>query len=232
MRFPTPLIPGTLLRRYQRFLADVRLSDGSVITAHCANSGSMLQMCEPGSAVMLSPASNPARRTRWDWQMIWVNGAWAGINTAIPNILLREGFESGIVPEFREYESIRMEVPYGERSRVDAVLSGRRGLFYVEAKNVTLVENGCARFPDAVTARGTKHLDELTAVIRSGHRAAMFFLVQRPDADRVGTAGNIDPVYAARIRAARRAGVEIIAWRARVTPEGVFLECPLPFTEE
>ncbi len=231
MRFPSPLIPGTLLRRYKRFLADVRLADGSVVTAHCANSGAMLQVSDPGSAVMLSPAANPARRTRWDWQMIEVNGDWAGVNTAAPNILLREGFETGAIPEFREYESIRMEVPYGERSRVDAVLYRPGSQFYVEAKNVTLVEEGCARFPDAVTARGSKHLDELAAVVRAGNRAAMFFLVQRHDADRVGTAGHIDPVYAARLREARGAGVEIIAWRARVTPEGIFLECPLPFEE-
>ena len=232
MIFPAPLIPGELLRRYQRFLADVRLADGSVVTAHCSNSGSMLQMCAPGSAVMLSPASNLSRRTRWDWQMIRVNGDWAGVNTAVPNLLLREGFETGVVKEFQGYETIRMEVPYGQGSRVDAVLSGPSGQFYVEAKNVTLVEEGCARFPDAVTARGTKHLADLADVVRSGGRAAMFFLVQRHDADRVGTAGRIDPVYASRLREVRREGVEIIAWRARVSPEGVFLECPLPFTEE
>ncbi len=230
MRFSAPLTPGTLIRRYQRFLADVRLEDGAVVVAHCTNTGTMLQMAEPGSPVLLSPAKNPLRRTRWDWQLVMVNDRWAGVNTTVPNLLLREGFETGLVPEFRGYSAIRMEAPYGAGSRVDALISGPEGLFYVEAKNVTLVEEGCALFPDAVTVRGTKHLDELAAMVREGHRAAVFFLVQRMDAECVGTAAHIDPVYAARLAEVNAAGVEILPWRALVSPEGVFLDHPLPFT--
>ncbi len=189
----------------------------------------MLQVAEPGSPVMLSPATNPLRRTRWDWQLVRVNGLWAGINTSVPNILLREGFETGAIPEFRAYDSIRMETPYGAGSRVDALLSGPEGLFYVEAKNVTLLEGGCALFPDAVTARGAKHLDELASMAREGRRAAVFFLVQRIEADCAGIAAHIDPVYAGRLERALGEGVEALAWRARITPEEISLDRPLPF---
>ena len=229
MRFPAPLTPGILIRRHQRFLADVRREDGSVVTAHCANTGSMLQMAEPGSPVLLSPAANPARRTRWNWELVKVHGLWAGVNTSVPNILFREGFLAGRFPGLEGYDSIRMEVKYGVNSRADAVLSGDRGLMYIEAKNVTLVEQGRALFPDAVTARGAKHLDELTAVVSQGHRAAMFFLSQRMDAEGLGIAEQIDPYYAGRLREAMSAGVEIMAWRARVTPGEITLDCPLPF---
>jgi sugar fermentation stimulation protein A len=230
MRFPVPLTPGALIRRYQRFLADVRLDNGDIVTAHCANTGAMFQVSEPGSRVMLSPARNPLRRTRWDWQLVQVNGLWAGINTSVPNILLREGFDTGIIPEFREYDSIRMETPYGAGSRVDALLSGPKGLFYIEAKNVTLVEEGCALFPDAITARGTKHLDELAAMVRAGHRAAVFFLVQRMEAACAAAAAHIDAVYAARLDQVRKEGVEVMVWKANITPECITLDCPLPFT--
>jgi sugar fermentation stimulation protein A len=178
---------------------------------------------------MLTPADNPARATRWDWQATMVNGLWAGINTSTPNMLVREGFDTGVIPEFHGYESIRAEVPFGEGSRVDAVLSGPRGDFYVEAKNVTLVVGGRALFPDAVTVRGAKHLDELARLTRRGGRAAMFYLVQRMDADSAGPAAHIDPFYRERLAIAVDDGVEIIAWRARTTPEGVFLDRALPF---
>ena len=177
MKLPHPLIHGTLIRRYKRFLADIKLDDGTIVTAHCANTGSMTQVSTPGSRVMISRAVNPNRKTRYDWQLIMVNGHWAGINTAVPNRLLREGFETGVITEFEPYDTIRTEVAYGTGSRADALLSGKNGRMYVEAKNVTLVEKGCALFPDAVTARGTKHLDELIQVVKSGQKAAMFFSV-------------------------------------------------------
>lgn len=229
MRFSTPLIEGVLIRRYQRFLADVRLADGTVVLAHCANTGSMLQMAVPGSRIMLSVVANPERKTQYDWQLTEVAGRWAGINTAVPNILLREAFEQGLIPEFRAYSSFRAEVPYGEHSRADALLSGPSGNLYVEAKNVTLVEDKKALFPDAVTERGLKHLDELIRAISQGHRSTMFFLTQRMDAESIGAAVKIDPVYAARLREASDAGVGIIAWRARVSPEEIVLDRPLPF---
>lgn len=235
MEFTKPLIPGTLIRRYKRFLADVRLDDGTTVTAHCANTGSMMQVSEPGSPVMLSEAENPKRKTRWDWQLVKINGLWAGINTSVPNILLKEGFEKEIIDAFRGYDTIKMEVPYGEKnSRADAMLTGQSGTqkMYVEAKNVTLVENGRALFPDAVTSRGLKHLDELALMVRQGHRAAMFFLSQRMEAESIGIAIHIDPDYAGRIRDVIDQGVEIFAWKANVTPEGIFLDRELPFRIE
>ncbi len=229
VKFSAPLIPGTLIRRYKRFLADVRLESGETVTAHCANTGSMRQMAEPGSPVMLSEAANPERKTRYDWQLVMVGGLWAGINTSAPNILLREGFETGVVPAFRGFDEIRMEVKYGVNSRADALLAGPDGRCYVEAKNVTLVEDGAALFPDAVTSRGAKHLDELSAVVENGDRAVLFLLSQRMDSTAIGIASHIDPYYAERLRAAVYAGVEIVTWRARVSPEEIVLDTAVPF---
>ena len=230
MKFTTTLTPGTLVRRYKRFMADVRLENGTVVTAHCANTGSMMQVSEPGSDVMLSKADNPNRKTQWDWQLVKVNGQWAGINTSVPNILLREGFETGVIPAFDGFDTIKMEVKYGEQnSRADAMLTGPSGVMYVEAKNVTLVENDCALFPDAVTSRGLKHLDELALMVKQGHRAAMFFLSQRMDADCIGIASHIDPDYSRKVKEVIDRGVEIIAWRAKVTIEGITLDRELQF---
>ncbi|MCD6308391.1 MAG: DNA/RNA nuclease SfsA [Candidatus Latescibacteria bacterium] len=229
MKFSKPLIPGTLIRRYKRFLADVALGDGRTVTAHCANTGTMLQVSDPGSPVMLSEAGNPNRKTRYDWQLVKVGGRWAGINTAVPNMLLREGFETGAVHCFRGYDGIRMEVKYGVNSRADALLTGSGGDCYVEAKNVTLVENGLALFPDAVTSRGAKHMDELSSMVMRGDRAVLFLLSQRMDSEGVGIADHIDPYYAERLAAALKSGVEVLAWRAKVTPEDVTLDCELPF---
>lgn len=230
MKLPQPLIPGTLIRRYKRFLADIRLDDGTEVTAHCANTGSMSQVSTPGSRVMISHAANPDRKTRYDWQLIMVDGLWAGINTAVPNKLLREGFETGVIPEFAPYNTIRTEVKYGTGSRADALLNGPCGIMYVEAKNVTLVEDGCALFPDAVTARGAKHLDELIRVVESGHKAAMFYLSQRMEADCIGPASHIDPFYAEKLREAVSSGVSVISWRAKITESEIVLDQPVPFT--
>lgn len=230
MKIPKPIYYGTLIQRYKRFLADVKLDGGDVVTAHCANTGSMSQVSETGSRVVISRAKTTSRKTKYDWQLIEVHGQWAGINTATPNRLLVEGFESGVVPEFNGYDTIRTEVAYGERSRVDAVLSGPGGELYVEAKNVTLVDNdGCALFPDAVTSRGAKHLDELVKMADAGHHAAMFFLSQRMDAVCMGVAAHIDPLYAEKLRFAVSRGVAVISWVANVTEEEVTLGKPLPF---
>lgn len=231
MKLSADRVFGTLVRCYHRFLADVLLDDGKMVTAHCANTGSMAQVSDPGSRVMLTAAMNRARKTRWDWQLIEVNGMWAGVNTAVPNRLLREGFETGAISAFGEYTSIRMEVPFGRGSRVDAVLEGPRGRMYVEAKNVTLVEAGVALFPDAPTERGRKHLRELVSVVSGGERAAMLFVVQRMDAVAAGVAKRIDPDYATVLRAARAAGVELFSWRASISPDEILLDRELPFIE-
>jgi sugar fermentation stimulation protein A len=225
---PQTLIPGRLLRRYKRFLADVELPDGTMVTAHCPNSGSMMGCAAPGSQVLLSSSDNPARKLPYTWELVLADGCWVGINTGLPNRLVREGIEQGIVTELQGYGRIRSEVCYGaERSRIDLLLE-EPGLCYVEVKNVTLVQDGVARFPDAATERGQKHLRELMAMVDSGARSVNFFVVQRADARAVAPADAIDPVYGRLLRRAAAAGVELLAYQARVTPGEIVLCQPLP----
>ena len=228
MKLPHPLTPGLLLRRYKRFLADVELSDGSVITAHCPNSGSMLGCAAPGSRVLLSKSDNASRKYPHTWELVHADDCWVGINTGLPNRLAREGIEQGVVTELQGYERIRQEVCYGaERSRIDLLLE-EPGLCYVEVKNVTLVEDGIARFPDAVTTRGQKHLRELMAMVASGARAVNFFVVQHAGARAVTPADSIDPAYGRLLRQAAKAGVELLAYQASVTPTEIVLCRALP----
>lgn len=224
-----PLVTGTLVKRYQRFLADVRLDDGSLVTAHCPNSGSMRGCATPGSRVWLSRSDRNGRRHPYTWELVWADGVLVGINTAYPNQLVREGIEGGALPMLAGYGTIRSEVPYGvERSRIDLLLEGEQGRCWVEVKNVTLVEGGCALFPDAVTVRGQKHLRELMAMVRQGDRGVIVFVVQRPDAGVVSPADRIDPAYGDLLRRAAREGVEPIACRARVTTTEITLAEILP----
>lgn len=228
MKLQHSLASGRLLRRYKRFLADVELTDGTVITAHCPNSGSMLGCATPGSPVLLSRSGNPSRRYPHTWELVHADDCWIGINTSLPNLLVREGIEQGIVTELQGYERIRQEVCYGsERSRIDLLLEGP-GLCYVEVKNVTLVEDGMARFPDAVTTRGQKHLRELIAMVASGARSVNFFVVQHANATAVAPADSIDPAYGRLLRQAAMAGVELLAYQASVTPTEIVLCRPLP----
>lgn len=230
MKVPSQLIPGRLLRRYKRFMADVELGDGTMVTAHCPNSGSMLGCAVPGSLVLLSRSGNPARKFPYTWELVQADGCWVGINTALPNRLVREGIEQGIVAELQGYELIRQEVCYGsERSRIDLLLEGP-GLCYVEVKNVTLIDGDVARFPDSVTERGQKHLRELMAMVESGARSVNLFVVQRADARTVAPADAIDPAYGRLLRRALEAGVELLAYQARVTPEEIVLSHSLPIS--
>ena len=233
MHFAQPLIEAVLLRRYKRFLADVRLANGDVVTVHTANTGSMLGCAEPGSRVWLSRSDNPARKYALSWEIVeTTTGVLVGINTALPNRLVQEAIENGVLRELQGYDHIRPEVPFGrERSRVDLLLERDAGAArcYVEIKNVTAsLEPGIAVFPDAVSARGSKHLRELMDVVATGQRAVLCFCVQRGDAAEVRPADSIDPLYGATLRQAMRAGVEIIAWRADVTPAAIELRAPLP----
>ena len=228
MNLPEPLFHGTLIRRYQRFLADVQLDDGSLVTAHTPNTGSMLGCARPGSRVVLSKSGNPARKYAHSWELVHTDGVWVGINTLLPNRLVREGIENGAIAELAGYREIRSEVAYGTGSRIDLLLSGDAGRCYVEVKNVTLVEEGSALFPDAVTARGQKHLRELMEVVRLGHRGVTVFVVQRGDGERVRPADAIDPAYGALLREAAQAGVELLAYRAEVTLNRVHLNLRLP----
>lgn len=227
MRLP-PLVAGTLVKRYKRFLADVTLEDGSLVTVHCPNSGSMMGCATPGSRVLLSRSSSSTRKYPFGWEMVQADGFWIGINTGLPNRLTREAIEGGTVGELQGYATIRPEVPYGERSRIDLLLEGSAGRCFVEVKNVTLVESGRALFPDAVTTRGQKHLRELMRVVREGDRGVIFFTVQRGDGNSVSPADMIDPEYGRLLRLAMENGVEALAYRATVTPEEIKLAGRLP----
>lgn len=229
MQFPDPLQRGTLIKRYKRFLTDVELDGGDVVVAHCANPGSMLSVNEPGSEVWLSPARNPERKLRWSWELIKVGDGLVGINTSHPNGLVEEGIVDGTIAELQGYANLRREVKYGKNSRIDILLEdgdepGAKPKCYVEVKNVTMrrdLAGGPAEFPDSVTSRGAKHLVELADMVADGHRAVMMYLVQRGDADSFAIADDIDPGYAAGLKAAIKAGVEVLCYACDVTPEGV-----------
>jgi sugar fermentation stimulation protein A len=232
MRFQTPLVPARLLRRYKRFLADCRLDDGREVTAHVANPGAMLGLKEEGLRIWLEPNDDPKRKLKWAWRLVeHQGGQFTGVDTGLPNRLLRAALEAGQVPGLQGYESIRPEVAYGRGSRIDFLLSGAgRPDCYVEVKSVTLSRQpGLAEFPDSVTARGAKHLAELAQVAEQGARAVMLYLVQRSDARRVTLAADLDPAYARAFAAAQAAGVEALALGCHITPEAVTPGRLLPF---
>ncbi len=224
--YPADLIQGTLIRRYKRFLADIKLETGETVTAHCCNPGAMLGLNSPGSKVWVSESDNPKRKLRYSWELIEVElgegPALVGINTARPNTLAAAALGQGAIPELAGYGEIRREVRYGTNSRVDFLLRDDRGsTCHVEVKNVHLMRRaGLAEFPDTVTTRGTKHLAELAAIAIAGGRAAMLYLIQRNDARAFAIAADFDPAYAAGLRAAKEAGVEVLAYRCGPTLAG------------
>lgn len=234
MKFPDPLIPGSLIKRYKRFLSDIRLEDGAVVTAHCANSGSMMGLTEPGSAVWLSPARNPDRKLKYTWELASGGGGLVGINTSLPNGIVADAVAAGKIAELSGYASQRREVKYGKNSRIDLLLEDpERPKCYVEVKNVTLKRGdgeagGVAEFPDAVTARGAKHLVELSDMVAEGHRAVMVYLVQRQDCAIFDVAADIDPAYADALTEARKRGVETLCYSCKVSPEEIVVDKPLP----
>ncbi len=233
MKFPTSLVHATLIRRYKRFLADVRLDDGEEITVHLANSGAMLGTAEPGMEVWLSPASNPDRKLKWNWEMVVVDGHLVGVNTAHPNLIIAESVRDGLIPELAGYDSIRREVKYGVNSRIDLLLEApSRPKCWVEVKNVHLKRGDWAEFPDAVTARGTKHLAELRDRVAAGERAVMVYLVQRGDCVGFRPAADIDPIYAAALAQSMRDGVEAICYICHLTLGGIAIGGPLPISVE
>lgn len=229
MKFSGPLTKGRLLKRYKRFLADVELEDGSVIVAHCANSGSMLGCADPGSIVYLSPNQNPKAKLDWRWEMIDIGGSLVGINTSHPNRLVEAAIEDGTIVELQDYTSMRREVKYGQNSRIDILLEDP-GLCYVEVKSVTLKIGEEAQFPDSVTTRGAKHLRELTQMVADGHRAVMVYLVQRSDCTHFRPAADIDPTYAIELIAAKKAGVEILCYQCSLTPSAIEVVGPMAYT--
>lgn len=227
MRFDPPLVEARVLGRRKRFLADVELADGTLDVAHCANSGRMTACLVPGGRVLLSPSTNPKRKLQWSWEV-----AFAGadgdvavlVHTGRPNSIVVEGITAGRVPALDGYGRLRTEVKYDENSRCDIVLEepppahAATGRCYVEVKNVTLWTGGrTGAFPDAVSARGRKHLEALTRVVQGGERAVLLYLVSRADIDVVRPADDIDPAYGTALRAAAAAGVEVLAVRAVIS---------------
>ncbi len=237
MRFPTPLVPATLTRRYKRFLADVVLPGGEEVTVHVANPGAMTGLAAPGARVWLTKSNNPKRKLPWSWELVEVDFGGGrelvGVNTGHPNGVVAEALAAGLIPELTGYASVRREVCYGRNSRVDLLLGDpARPPCYVEIKNVHLMrQQGLAEFPDAVTARGAKHLDELSAMVAAGCRAVMLFLIQIGSAERFALAADIDPTYARAFARARAAGVEAVAWRCAVTAHGIDCARPVPIDD-
>lgn len=238
MRFSTPLLPGRLIRRYKRFLADITLDSGEDITAHCPNPGAMLGLKDPGLRVWVEPVSDPRRKLRFGWKLAELDGGHlAGIDTTLPNRVIKDSLAARAIPEFTAYGTVRPEVRYRDTSRVDFLLT-EPGLpdLYLEIKNVHLRRDSqgpetWAEFPDCVTARGAKHLGDLTAMAAAGHRAMVLYLVQRTDCTHMRLAGDIDPAYAAAARLAEAAGVEFLCYGTRISLDGVQLGQRLPVAD-
>jgi len=228
MQFNQELQPGILIKRYKRFLADIELTDKKVLTVHCPNTGSMLGCSEPGSQVLISRSDNPGRKYPHTLEMVQAGSAWVGVNTSRTNKLVREALEKKVVKEFGRLDSIVQEVKTSAGTRLDFLLEREDTRIYMEVKNCSLAENRAAMFPDAITARGTKHLHELSALKKQGHMAAVFFCVQRGDADYFMPAHHIDPVYAETLVNVASAGVMVLAYQADVNPREITIARKLP----
>ena len=230
VEFPKHLVKGTLVQRYKRFFADVVLeATGETVTAHCANTGSMRTCGAPGDTVYLLHSDDPKRKLRFSWELTSTADGFVGVNTARPNQVVEAAVRGGLVAELAGYGTVRPEVKYGTNSRIDLRLEAPgRPPCYVEIKNATLLEGEHVRFPDAVTERGLKHLRELELVAQKGERAVLFFFVNRPEGRAVGPADRIDPAYGQALREARANGVEILAYRARPSLQGITLGAAVP----
>lgn len=232
MKFEHKLIPGRLIKRYKRFLADIQLDDGTVITAHCANSGSMLGLKEEGSRVWVAPQTSPKAKLRYKWELVEADETLVGINTAYPNGLVEQAIQEGTITELQDYQDLRREMKYGENSRIDIFLSGstlKEPDCYVEVKSVTLSrQKGIAEFPDSVTIRGAKHLRELSQMVADGHRAMMVYLIQRQDCHEFRIAADIDPAYAKALEEALYMGVEATCYSCNLSPKEIIVEKRIP----
>jgi len=230
MLLPSPLRTGRLVKRYKRFLADIALDDGRAVTAHCANPGSMLGVAIEGAKVWAHEHGDPNRKLAFSWELIELDGVLVPVNTTNPNKIAFEAVEAGVIPELSGYKEIAREVKYGEKSRIDLLLSGgrRKEPCYVEVKNVHLSRSaGLAEFPDSVTARGAKHLEELSRIVAGGGRAVMLFVVQRGDCRRFRPAADLDPAYAKALKSAISKGVEALCYDCEITTREVVLRKPL-----
>ena len=228
MHFQEKLVHGTLIKRYKRFLCDIRLDDGNVVVAHCTNSGSMKSCIETGAEVYLTPVNDPKRKTKFTWEMIKINGDWVGINTGNPNKLAFDAISQNKIPGLQECTTVKREVKFGD-SRFDVFAENETEKCFVEVKNVTMKEGKYALFPDAVTTRGQKHLKTLMDVKSEGMRAVMLYIVQRSDVKLFAPAIQIDPEYAKTLNTAVINGVEVIVMQAKVSPEKIELVQQIPY---
>ncbi len=228
MNFTSPLIHGKLINRYKRFLADIQLDSGEIITANCTNSGSMKSCIEIGAEVYLSPANNPLRRTQFTWEMIKINDNWVGINTNNPNTFAFESITNQIIAPLCGYNKVSREVTFAN-SRFDIVAQNEQETCIVEVKNVTYKHNEFALFPDAKTTRGLKHLHGLMDLKKEGYRCVMLYIIQRMDVDIFAPAVEIDPDYANGLILAEKQGVEIIPVEVKVTPQSIEYVRILPY---
>lgn len=229
MQFENTLIEGLLIKRYKRFLADIELTDGRIVTAHCPNSGAMLGVKEPGLRVWLSEVPPSSTRTlRYTWEMVQVDGIYVGVNTGHPNKLVREALEAKIIEPLAHYTRFRPEVKYGENSRIDFLLEGEgMSPCYLEVKNVHLERGSIAAFPDSVTARGAKHMRELKNVVLDGAKACILYVVQREDCEKFTLASDIDPTYAAAAKEAYAAGVMPLSYKCEISPQCIKILQPI-----
>ena len=228
MEFQTTLVHGKLLKRYKRFLADIELDNGEVVTAHCTNTGSMKSCIEIGAEVYLSPTNNPLRKTKFTWEMIKINGDWVGINTNNPNQLAFEAISKHEIPKLSGYTEVFREVKWDD-SRFDIMAKNETETCFFEVKNVSMKEGDFALFPDAITLRGRKHLETLIRVKKAGMRAIMLYIVQRCDVSKFSTAKEIDPEYSETLKKAITNGVEIFVIQAKVTPTSITINKRIPF---
>ena len=231
MDFPQPLTRGRLVSRYKRFFADVTLESGQEVTAHCPNPGAMLGLNTPGLPVWLSRSDDPKRKLALTLELIEADGGLVGVNTLHPNRLVAEALAAGAIPELTGYASVRREVRYGEKSRVDFLLEDpARPRAWLEVKNVHLRRTAdLAEFPDCVAARSTRHLRELAAQAALGDRAVVLFVVQRTDCERFAAAADCDPAFARALGEVEAQGVEVLVYACEVTPERVRIARPIPW---
>jgi len=220
VKIKQPITKGRLQKRYKRFLADVEVAPGEVVTAHCPNTGSLTGCLPENAPCVLRDSQDPKRKLRYTLQTIQVDGTWVNVDTGLPNKLVPEAIRAGLIPALRGYPTVSTEVKYGASSRIDVLLEGADGSkCYVEVKNTTLMRGKRALFPDAITSRGRKHLLELIDMVHEGHRAMMFYCVSRADATSFGPATEVDPAYCETLLEAVRAGVELQAWSTLVHPK-------------
>ena len=232
MQFSTPLIQGTLIKRYKRFLADVELADGSVVIAHCPNTGAMTGCAEPGWKVWLSPSNNPKRKLLYTWEVVLTDQLhWIGINAQRANLLVKEAIQANKIGELLGYKNLQAEVKFGkENSRIDFLLTDPEKIdCYVEVKSVTLLDDGAGYFPDAKTLRGQKHLRELNFIAGQGQRAVLLFCVQHSGIQSVQVAKHIDSDYAKELKRAMLNGLQILCYDCNISPEKIYLNQSLPF---